>query len=53
MHTAKVTRQACSNNQQHESDLVFSANTTGWLQLLNKNKLTEKIIHEGTYLRFL
>lgn len=43
MHTAKVTRQACSNNQHHKSNLVFSANTTGWLQLLKKNKLTKKI----------
>lgn len=41
--TVKVTQQACLNILHHESNLVFSANTIGWLQLLNNNKLTKEI----------
>lgn len=42
MHTAKVTRTSLLKQPTSQKQFGFSANTTGWLQLL-KNKLTEKI----------
>lgn len=36
-------QQACSNEPTWRKRFGFSANTTGWRQLLNNNKLTEEI----------
>lgn len=41
--TVKVTQQACLNSLHHKKQFGFSANTIGWLQLLNNYKLTKEI----------
>ncbi len=47
MHTAKVTQQACSNNQHHKSNLVLVQTQLASFSFLIKTSSPRRL-HEGT-----